>query len=254
MKNRPMKGGSGGVVVHRPLGLQPGERRVRSQRPGKRRASTPDVAARFFPSGAPARAFDPATPLRAGPGKRLFQIRTEVAAGRHPRRPALDPSVAFDHLPAIRRPCVRHPAPVHAGLMEVGLVGRDQPDRAPFFSAAFCTKGGRTRPASALMTAPSRGNASRRASAAAYASPSGTVRCAQTGPTVTPARVTDRRASVASRTLPRSHVSSRARSRSAGSRGPAPAPVPRRASCALHTRTSPGSESGARRARRGPDG
>jgi hypothetical protein len=76
-------------VFHRPMGLQPGERLVRGQRPGKRSASNPDVAARCFPSGAPARSFDPAAPLRAGPDKRLFQILAEVAARRHPQRPAL---------------------------------------------------------------------------------------------------------------------------------------------------------------------
>jgi hypothetical protein len=241
-------------VFHRPVGLQPGERVVWGQGPGKGSAGNPDVAARCFPSGAPARPFDPAAPLRAGPGARLFQLRAEVAARRHPQRPARAPSVACDRLHAIWRPRVRHPDPVHEGLMEVGLIGLDEPNVPPFCSTAFWTKGGRRRPASALMTLPSRGNASRRASAAAHSSPSGAARCAQTCPAVTPARVTTRRASVASRVLPRSHVPSRARSRSADSRGPAPAPVPRRASCAPQTSTSPGAESVARRARRGPEG
>jgi len=206
-------------VFNRPVGLQPGERVVWGQGPGKGSAGNPDVAARCFPSGAPARPFDPAAPLRAGPGARLFQIRAEVAARRHPQRPALDPSVACDRLHAIWRPRVRHPDPVHEGLMEVGLIGLDEPNVPPFCSTTFWTKGGRSRPASALMTLPSSGNASRRASAAANSSPSGTARCAQTCPAVTPARVTTRRASVASRVLPRSHVPSRARSRSADSRG-----------------------------------
>ena len=173
-------------VFNRPVGLQPGERVVWGQGPGKGSAGNPDVAARCFPSGAPARPCDPATPLRAGPGERLFHIRAEVAARCHPQRPALDPSVAFDRLHAIWRPRVRHPDPVHEGLMEVGLIGRDEPDGTPFFSTAFCTKGGRSRPASALMTLPSSGNAPRRASAAANSSPSGTARCAQTCPAVTP--------------------------------------------------------------------
>ena len=74
--DRPACGGIEGVAVHRPLSLQPGERFFRSQRPGKGSASTPDVAARRFLPGAPARPFDPAAPLRAGPGERLPSLAT----------------------------------------------------------------------------------------------------------------------------------------------------------------------------------
>ena len=81
----------------------------KGQRPGKRRASVPDVAACRFPSGAPARPCDPAAPLRAGSGERLVRLRAKVAARRHPRRPTRAPPVAFHCLHAVRRPRVRRP-------------------------------------------------------------------------------------------------------------------------------------------------
>ena len=145
----PACGGIGGVVFNRPMGLQPGERSVQGQRPGTGSAGNPHGLARCFPSGTPTGAFDPAAPLRAGPGKRLFQIPAEVGTRTHPQRPALDPSVLFHRLHAIRRSDARicQTSPASAGLRarSAGVAHR-----------GACACGG-TRPASAGLRALSAG-------------------------------------------------------------------------------------------------
>ncbi len=127
----PACGGIGGVVFNRPMGLQPGERSVQGQRPGTGSAGNPHGLARCFPSGTPTGAFDPAAPLRAGPGKRLFQIPAEVGTRPHPQRPALDPSVLFHRLHAIRRSDARICQTSPAGCACCGTSRAVPPDAEP---------------------------------------------------------------------------------------------------------------------------
>jgi hypothetical protein len=177
MKNLPMKGGSGGGCPS-----STGPATGRAPRPQSTTRETPRQRSRRSRAFPPVRRANRCVRSSRAATRRarhtLGPDTAEVAAQRYPERPARAPSVACDRLHAIRRPRVRHPDPVHEELREVRLIGFDQPDGAPFCSTAFWTKGGRRRPASALMTLPSRGNASRRASAAAPSSPSGAARCA----------------------------------------------------------------------------
>lgn len=208
------------AILNRPMLTQSPQCLFSCQIPGESCACNPYLLAGFFHivRKTPMFALDPAAPLGACSGKAVPQICTQLPAGLDQERTLLQASVSLIHADPIGGTYADGTNPIHNRVARFWLILLDQADIPPLSPPFFAQSGAFKRPASALITSPSRGSISETTVADASSSPS-TCFYSNTYFRVFPAELSAFNASASTtRLLPRKRLPSAARSSSSGNR------------------------------------